>query len=145
MPTDDEIEREIVDKGLTAPRVTPDSIAAKIKSEHYFTASQGCYGAEAEAATPEHPDLDRLDKIPESLDRLTFCVLVLENGFTVVGKSAPASAANFDPELGKKIAKADAVNQIWPLEGYLLREKLHQRDANIASGLYPPAPEVEGE
>lgn len=138
MPTDDEIEREIVDKGLTAPRVTPDSIAAKIKSEHYFTASQGCYGAEAEAE-------GRLDKIPESLDRLTFCVLVLENGFTVTGKSAPASAANFDPELGEKIAKADAVNQIWPLEGYLLREKLHQRDANIASGLYPPAPEVEGE
>ena len=122
MATDDDIEREIQAKGLTAPRVTPESIEAKIKSEHYFTAGEGLQGANPEFVA-----------YPNSLDRLTICILVLENGFTILGKSAPASASNFDAEIGKKIARADAVNQIWPLEGYLLRETLHL-DAQIAEG-----------
>jgi hypothetical protein len=42
--TDQAIEQEIQDKGLTAPRVTPDMIEATIKSEHYFTAAEGCLG-----------------------------------------------------------------------------------------------------
>jgi hypothetical protein len=109
---DKEIEAEIQDKGLTAPRVTPASIEAKIVGEYYFTASQGCYGADGEGFRGNP------DEIPGSLHRLTMCVLTLENGFTILGKSAPASAENFDAELGRKIARADAVNQIWPLEGY---------------------------
>ena len=45
--TDDSaIEQEIKAKGLTAPRVTPDSIKAVIASEHYFTAAQGVMGAD---------------------------------------------------------------------------------------------------
>lgn len=124
---DQEIEREIQAKGLTAPRVTPESIAEKIKGEFYFTAAQGCYGAEGEGFR------DNPDTIPPGLNRLTFCVLELENGFTVTGKSAPASAENFNAELGRKIAKADAVNQIWPLEGYLLREKLAKQERVFAS------------
>ena len=56
---------------------------------------------------------------------LTICVLTLENGFTVVGKSACAHAGNFNKELGEKIAYDDAFKQIWPLEGYLLREALY--------------------
>lgn len=122
MATDEQIEREIREKGLTAPRVTLESIEAKIQDEFYFTASQGCYGAEGEGFR-SNPD-----KIPGSLERLTICILVLENGFTVLGKSAPASAKNFDAELGRKIARADAFNQIWQLEGYLLRENLFRAD-----------------
>ncbi len=56
---------------------------------------------------------------------LTICVLTLENGFTVVGKSACAHAGNFNKELGEKIAYDDAFKQIWALEGYLLREALY--------------------
>ena len=56
---------------------------------------------------------------------LTICVLTMENGFTVVGKSACAHAGNFNKELGEKIAYDDAFKQIWPLEGYLLREALY--------------------
>lgn len=56
---------------------------------------------------------------------LTICVLALENGFTVVGKSACAHAGNFNKELGEKIAYDDAFKQIWALEGYLLREALY--------------------
>ena len=55
---------------------------------------------------------------------LTFCVLVLRNGFTVTGESACASPENFDADLGRKIARANAVNKVWPLMGYELRSKL---------------------
>ena len=65
------------------------------------------------------------DDVPLPLMLLTFCVLVLKNGFTVTGESACASPENFDPELGRKIAKENAINKIWPLEGYLLKQALH--------------------
>jgi hypothetical protein len=61
-------------------------------------------------------------------DHLTICVLTVTNGFMVVGKSAPASPANYDRCLGENIAFDDAIKQLWPLEGYLLREKLSQQE-----------------
>jgi Phage protein (N4 Gp49/phage Sf6 gene 66) family len=61
-----------------------------------------------------------------SLPLLTFCVLVLRNGFTVTGESACASPENFDAELGRKIARQNATAKIWPLMGYELRSKLSQ-------------------
>ena len=67
-----------------------------------------------------------LGSIPSlpSLDLLTICILTMQNGFTVVGKSAPASAENFDPETGKTFAYQNAIEQLWLLEGYALREGL---------------------
>ena len=62
--------------------------------------------------------------IPQSLNMLTFCVLVLKNGFTVTGESACASPENFDAELGRKIARQNAVAKVWPLMGYELRSRL---------------------
>ena len=59
-----------------------------------------------------------------SMALLSVCVIVLRNGFTVIGKSAPADAQNFDADLGYKFAREDAIRQIWPLMGYALREKL---------------------
>lgn len=64
--------------------------------------------------------------VHESLPLLTFCVLVLRNGFTVTGESACASPENFDAEMGRKIARQNAVNKVWALEGYLLKERLYQ-------------------
>jgi len=61
---------------------------------------------------------------PQALYLLTFCVLVLRNGFTVTGESACASPENFDAELGRKIARQNAVQKVWPLMGYALRNKL---------------------
>ena len=115
MSTDAQIEQEIQAKGLTAPRITPADIEANIASEHYFTASQALVG---ETRGPEW------QATPKELDVLTFCVLVLGNGFTVTGESACASPENFDAELGRKIARANAVQKIWPLMGYSLRNKL---------------------
>ena len=114
---DRDIEKEIQDKGKIAPRITPADIDANIVSEYYFTAGDGCFGREvALCGTPVTNEV--------SLNLLTFCVLVLKNGFTVTGESACASPENFDAEIGKKIARANAVQKIWPLMGYELRSKL---------------------
>lgn len=86
-----------------APRVTLDQIKTLIAGERYF-----------------------LD------DTLTICVLTLTNGYKVTGESAAADPANFNPELGRKIAKDKATAEIWPLAGFLLRDKLH-RDEHPAA------------
>ena len=116
--TDQTIEQEIQAKGLTAPRVTPADIEANIASEHYFTALDGVDGyyrggPEAQAVMNAR-----------ALGLLTFCVLVLRNGFTVTGESACASPENFDAKIGRKIARQNAVQKIWPLMGYALKERL---------------------
>lgn len=118
------IEAEIQAKGLTAPRVTPDDLEANIVSEHYFTAQDGRNGAIIGGvyAGREKPQMGELDLLP--LDFLTFCVLVLRNGFTVTGESACVSSENFDAELGRKIARQNAISKVWPLMGYALRESL---------------------
>lgn len=64
-----------------------------------------------------------------SMRLLTFCVLVLRNGFTVTGESACASPENFDAEIGRQIAKENAIRKIWPLLGYELRTKLASHTA----------------
>jgi hypothetical protein len=63
---------------------------------------------------------------PECLPSMTICVLRMENGYVVVGKAAPADPENFNEDLGRKFAYEDAVRQLWPLEGYALRERLSQ-------------------
>lgn len=117
---DKTIEQEIQAKGLTAPRITPADLQANIASVHYFTAGDGYAGSasltveEGETITP-----------PGQLDLLTFCVLILRNGFTVTGESACASPENFDAEIGRKIARQNAEQKIWPLMGYELKQRLH--------------------
>ena len=118
MATDDQIEQEIQAKGLTAPRVTPADIEANIASEYYFTAEDGIQGVMM--ANPDRPSY----MYETSLRLLTLCVLVLRNGFTVTGESACASPENFNAEIGREIARANAVQKIWPLMGYALKDKL---------------------
>ncbi len=117
--TDDGIEAEIVAKGKIAPRVTPADIEANIAGEHYFTADQPFrlpHLMEIAGGVPNE----------RQLSLLTFCVLVLRNGFTVTGESACASPENFDAEIGRKIARQNAVAKIWPLMGYALKQQLAQ-------------------
>ena len=118
---DQQIEQEIQAKGLTAPRITPADIEANIASEHYFTAADGyrsnpCYDPNGHPHEPL--------PAPAPLELLTFCVLMLRNGFTVTGESACASPENFDAEIGRKIARQNAVQKLWPLMGYALKERL---------------------
>lgn len=133
--TDETIEQEIQAKGLTAPRVTPAGIEANIASEHYFTAGEGVIGAFVAGEFGAHggdtvavrSDIASPEVLKQSLNLLTFCVLVLRNGFTVTGESACASPENFDAEVGRKIARQNAVQKIWPLMGYELRSQLAAR------------------
>jgi hypothetical protein len=123
--TDDPgIEQQIQAKGLTAPRITPADIDGNIASEHYFTAENGARGSAM--LTENGADLRGAYgiEVPLPLCLLTFCVLVLKNGFTVTGESACASPENFDADIGRSIARANAVQKIWPLMGYELRSRL---------------------
>lgn len=120
---DETIEQEIKAKGLTAPRVTPADIEANIAHEVYFTADHGATGAMAALELhSRHPG--NVEHIG-ALRLLTFCVLVLRNGFTVTGESACASPENFNAEIGRKIARQNAINKVWPLMGYELKARLN--------------------
>lgn len=95
--TEADIEKEIQAKGLNAPRLNPAHIDATIVGEDYYV-------------------------FPGTT--MTICALKLRNGFVVTGESAAASPENFDRDIGRKIARDNARNKIWSLEGYLLRSKL---------------------
>jgi len=98
---DKDIEKELQEKGLNAPRLTPQSIEDVIKEEYYHI-------------------------VPDTT--LTICVLTLKNGFQATGESASVSLDNFDEEIGRKIARDNAKNKIWMLEGYLLKQKLYEME-----------------
>lgn len=116
-----DLEQEIQNKGANvAPRITPSHIEDCIASVHFFTAADGVNGA-------KRPDAVIMDDSLQSLELLTICVLVLKNGFTVVGKSACASPENFNADIGKDVAWRDAKEQIWHLEGYLLKQNLYEQ------------------
>jgi len=95
------LEKEIQEKGLTAPRITPEHIESilsrSIAAYHVFDGSQ-----------------------------LTVCCLTLPNGFTLTGESACASPENFDEEIGRKIALKQAADKLWMLEGYVLKQRLYE-------------------
>lgn len=91
------IEQEIQSKGLNAPRLNPQMIDEAIASEQYHV-------------------------FPNTT--MTVCALTLRNGYIVTGESAAASPENFNAEIGRKIARDNARNKIWALEGYLLRDRL---------------------
>lgn len=80
-------------------KVTIEQIESKIKGEIYLVLPDG---------------------------KSTLCILDLENGYTIKGLSACVDPQEFSLELGRKYAREEAVRQIWPLEGYLLAEKMNQ-------------------
>ena len=157
-----ELQKEI-DAKATAPRITPDDIEANIASEFYINPHETALDAHRlHFLADDHADsevrgkvamihermsvmslsalraeVDELMAIPgqctEPLRLLTFCVLVLKNGFTVTGESACVSPENFDPEIGRNIARQNAVDKVWPLLGFSLKQKLHEKASPIAS------------
>jgi len=83
----------------TAPRVTVEQIQGVIKTEAYHFNGL-----------------------------LAVCFLTLANGFVVLGQSACASPDLFDEKKGRELARKDAENKIWPLEGYLLKQRLYEEE-----------------
>lgn len=101
------------------PRVNLDAVIGSIAETYYLNAGDALFKTGAIKAPYENH--------PASV--MTICLCVLHNGWMVVGKSAPASATNFDAATGQKLAHEDCIRQIWPLLGFNLRQKLHdQRD-----------------
>lgn len=103
MNNEQKIEQEIQEKGLTAPRLTPDLIDSAIVDEDYYVFEK---------------------------TMMTVCCLTLKNGFNVIGESACASPENFNAEIGRKIARENARNKVWELEGYLLKQILRLHEVN---------------
>ena len=102
MTSDESTEQAIIaTKTSTTPRVTPDDIEASIAKELFFTAGQAARGLNLPASPSD--------------DLLTFCVLTLRNGFTVTGESVCVSAENFSAQIGRDIARQNAVAKVWPL------------------------------
>lgn len=91
-----DIEKDIKDAGLTAPRVTPDMLNDEVADVEY----QVFHGV------------------------LTVCCITMQNGFMVTGESACASPENYDWVIGEKIAFANAKEKMWPLLGFRLKDKL---------------------
>lgn len=109
-----------------APKVTEGHIESLIIGEHYFTANDGVEGAITNQTYAGRFTPDEGDTYLESLKLMTFCVLVLRNGFVVTGSNTCVSPGNFDADLGRKYARENALEQIWPLEGYLIKQKLSE-------------------
>lgn len=95
--------------------VTKASIEAKIRGVYYLNAGQA---------------LSMMYKIGETdkanLSLVTICIIILENGFKVEGVSACVDPANFDAIIGKEEAYKNAFDKIWEIEGYLLKQQLHE-------------------
>ncbi len=110
-PGPDSLEREIAAKACKAPRVTLDDVKAEIVGETFTVLPGG---------------------------RVTVCELTLKNGFTVRGESAVVFIENFNAEIGRRIARENAIEKIWPLLGFRLRDELARpvlTDADAAADL----------
>ena len=91
-------------------RVKLEDIEAAIAAENTFIVGE----AVSALGQPSH----------EALGILTVTVITMKNGFTVIGKTAPADPANYSAELGYKFSREDAIRQLWPLMGFSLRDRL---------------------
>lgn len=96
-------ERDLVKRGLTAPRLTPDDINAVIAEQYYTTIGD---------------------------TKHVICLLVLKNGFTVSGENACASPENWREDIAREMAYKQARDKVWELEGYLLKQKLYEEKLN---------------
>lgn len=113
MSNEQEIEQRIQDEGLNAPRLNPVHIDAQIVSEqfHVFEPS-----------------------------KVTVCLLTLSNGFTTLGYAGVVSPENYHEQIGQDIARKNARDKIWQLEGYLLKARIYEAEKNQAPKPEDPKP-----
>lgn len=111
--SDQTLEQAIQQKGLAGARVNLEHIENLISQEYYIRASDALKGTPGEL-TP-------------GCQRMTLCFLVLKNGFVVVGEGVCADPKNYVAEFGHRAARAHAIQKIWELEGYLLRQKIFEQ------------------
>jgi hypothetical protein len=119
-------------KARNAVRVTLQDVENSIAHERYFTAAEGAYGR---AITSN----EYRKQIPAALNYLTFCVLVMKNGFTVTGESACADPRSFDHNIGQEIARKNAIGKIWMLLGFQLRTKMFDEEQRLEQMAFQPS------
>ena len=108
---------------IQSPRID-DSIEQQVKangevvSEHYFVASDAIQHENSVHVAPDAGWLLGRTHL------LTFCVIQLRNGFVVTGESVCANSEDFDAEMGRTIARANAEQKIWQLMTYELKSRL---------------------
>jgi len=100
--------------------VSKESIEAKIKSVYYFN------GADAVKSALVNPSALPTDDLA-NLSLTTHCIIILENGFKIEGVSACVDPAIYDEQKGRQYAYENAFDKIWEMEGYLLRQALHEQ------------------
>ena len=81
-----ELEAMIQERGLNAPRLTPESIDSVIVNATYTMLPSG---------------------------KVMVCEITLKNGFTVRGGSCVVSKDNFNLEIGKRVSFEKARDKIW--------------------------------
>ena len=118
-----EIKQLVHDTVKIQARIIPSNIENLIQEAFYFTAKQG-----AEKGAEENGlHLRALAKMDsDAIGKLAICVLVLSNGHTVIGEAICASLDPLDVTAGHRLAKLDAINKIWALESYLLKQRLYE-------------------
>lgn len=105
-------EQELQAKAV-APRVTQADVEASISKVEFMLPT-------------EYP----------ALGTTTLCILTLVNGFTIRGYSACVSLANYNEDIGTRLAKEHAVRQIWDFLGFALMTKLSGRDPLAGAGSF---------
>lgn len=118
-------------------RVTTEQVESVIAQEVFFTAAEGLAGKTFDD-TYSDEDLSAitvcevvdaaLNSASPGFSTLDICVLVLKNGYTVVGKATPVDPAAYSKEVGQRIARERAVEQIWPLLGYELKSTIESEE-----------------
>lgn len=114
-----------MDQQNSVPRVKPSDIEAAIRSEHYFTALQGARMAVIDHVT-DTATMPEVDPHDPELGLVTICVLILKNGFKVVGTSVCAHPDMFSASIGRQYAREEAIVALYPILGYALKQKLHE-------------------
>ncbi len=106
--------------GETHPYVNRPDLEAAILREHHFTAAEACVGL-GHPVEPHDP-----------LDLVTISVIVARNGFVVVGSYTPPTPDDYDPVEALRLAREDAVQKLWQMLGYVLRDRLHAKLTSAA-------------
>lgn len=110
-----------------APRVTKEQVENYIKRKYFFTDAEGIKGATL---------LGQKTNVPRAAMGLTtFCVLVLQNDFTIVGESVCTSRENYNRDIGERLAQEKAISKVWEFLGFQLRTNLAMiEEAGIPTG-----------
>ena len=114
-PSEKYVSEAELNQRAVAPRVTQESLEANIVAENYINVGKAIDAAGQPSNERHH--------------LMTICVLTLANGFTVTGHSSCASAENYQEDIGNRIARGDAVRQVWALMGYELRSILTRQES----------------